>query len=80
MQKEGTNSLVDLEKQWTLHVGSLLSSSRSSIGLILARSDVEVMEYALRLGFPTTNNKALLVGLKIVKELGVGHLIIFSDS
>lgn len=39
------------------------------------------MEYTLRLDFFTTNNEtkneALLVGLEIMKELGVKHLTVY---
>ena len=42
------------------------------------------MEYAIRIGFKATNNEAeyeaLLVGLKIVTDLGVESFDAFSDS
>ena len=42
------------------------------------------MEYAIRIGFKTTNNEAeyetLLAGLRVAIELGVKFLDIFSDS
>ena len=40
--------------------------------------------YVLRFGFKASNNKAeyeaLLAGLRLAKELKVGHIQIFSDS
>ncbi|WP_374695299.1 ribonuclease HI family protein [Areca yellow leaf disease phytoplasma] len=73
-----------MKERWTLHVDGSSSSSRFEVGLILAHLEREVVEYALRLSFPTTNNKveyeALHVRLKITKELRVGHLTICSNS
>ena len=42
------------------------------------------MEYAIRIGFKTTNNEpeyeALLVGLRVATELGAESLDVFNDS
>ncbi|GAA0156441.1 hypothetical protein LIER_13941 [Lithospermum erythrorhizon] len=42
------------------------------------------MEYALRFTFPTTNNEAeyeaMVVGLTIVKSLGIGRIWVKGDS
>lgn len=83
MQAEGSSSQVDLEEQWTLHVDGSSSSSGLGVGLILARLEGNVVEYILLFDFFTINNEveyeALIARLKIIKELGVAHLTIFSD-
>lgn len=51
---------------------------------ILAHLEGDVVEYAMQFNFSIINNETeyevLLTGLKIIKELGVGHLIVYSDS
>lgn len=73
------SSQVDPKEQWTLHVDGLSNSFESGARLILAYTEREVFEYALRLNLSIINNeakfKALITRLKIVKELGVGHLV-----
>ena len=53
-------------------------------GLILVNPKEIIIEYVLRFEFPTTNNEskyeALIVGLKIAKELEADWLQIYSDS
>lgn len=61
-----------------------LDSQGSRPRLILANSDGVVIEYTFRLNFSTFNNRAkyeaLIVSLKIAKELGVAKLKVFIDS
>ena len=53
-------------------------------GLILQTPSVKQMEYAIRIGFKATNNKAeyeaLLVGLRVATKMGINFLNTFSDS
>ena len=53
-------------------------------GLILVNPDGIIVEYALRFEFPVINNgaeyEALIVGLRIAKELKVDRLQAYSDS
>lgn len=81
-QDEGTSSPVDPKDQWTLHVDGSSSSSESGTRLILALPEGEVAEYDLHFDFSTTNNEVEYEALlaKIIKELGVEHLIIFNNS
>ncbi len=69
---------------WTLHVDGSSNSGGSGAGLIFSSPDGEVAEQALRLEFPASNNaeeyEALIVGLKLARELGVKDLRVFSDS
>lgn len=50
----------------------------------MAHPKKEIIEYAMQFDFSITNNEAkyeaLIARLKIMKELGVGHLPIFSNS
>ena len=53
-------------------------------GVVLISLEVETLKYAVRLQFPTTNNKAkyeaLLIELSLAKALGVKSLIVQADS
>ncbi|GFZ08896.1 hypothetical protein Acr_20g0007040 [Actinidia rufa] len=53
-------------------------------GLVLQTPTGDQIEYAIRIGFKATNNKAeyeaLLVGLRVAIDLGVDFLDVFSDS
>lgn len=55
------------------HVDGSSSSSRLGAGLILARLEGDVAEYAILFDFPTINNEveyeALIAKLKIAKEV-----------
>lgn len=52
--------------------------------MILVTSEERTICFALKLEFPTMNNEveyeALIVGLKLAKDLGVKALHIYSDS
>ena len=56
----------------------------SRAGFILTSRDKDVIEYVLRFAFFAANNeaeyKALIIGLKLAKELGAYKLKVFSDS
>ncbi|XP_059658624.1 uncharacterized protein LOC132304943 [Cornus florida] len=58
--------------------------SISGVGLIIISPERENIAYALRFDFKATNNEAeyeaLIVGLKLVKVLGVEQLIAYTDS
>ena len=53
-------------------------------GVVLISLEVETLKYAVRLQFPTTNNKAgydaLLTGLSLAKALGARNLIVQANS
>ena len=67
-----------------LHIDGASNAQGSGAGLILTNFKGVVTEYVLRFNFKTSNNqakyKALLVGLKIVKELEIDSLKVFTDS
>ena len=58
--------------------------SGAGAGLILVSPEGVITEYALHFEFPAMNNgaeyEALIAGLKIAKELGIGQLRVHSDS
>ena len=74
----------ELGNSWVIYVDGSLNAAGSGVGLLLLGLEGFIAEYALRFSFPATNNKAeyeaLLVGLRIAKELGVLKLKICTDS
>ena len=60
------------------------NSSGSRAGVILIRSEGDVMEHALRFEFLAINNEVeyetLIAGLRLVKDMRAKHLKVFSDS
>jgi len=85
-----TDFLVELphtaEKDdcWSLNVGRSSNKKGSDASLILEGPDDLTIEQAIRFGFETSNNQteyeALIVGLKLARELGVKELKCQSDS
>ncbi|XP_071712547.1 uncharacterized protein [Rutidosis leptorrhynchoides] len=71
-------------EEWKLCTDGMSSSDGSGAGLMLVNTEGKEFTYALRFEFATTNNKAeyeaLLVGLRMVKELKILHLRAFVDS
>ena len=74
----------DLKEFWMLHIDSLSNASRAGARLILTNPEGDAMGYALCFEFSVTNNgteyEALLVSLKVAREVGAQHLKIFNDS
>ena len=56
----------------------------SGVGIILTDPDQMLFEYALQFAVSTSNNEAeyeaLIIGLKLAKELGAQELKVFNDS
>lgn len=77
---------ICLALMWDLHVDGSLSSSGCGASLVLISPELECLriEYALRLGFKTSNNEAkyevLLANLRLVQVVGSKHFHIFNDS
>jgi ribonuclease HI len=56
----------------------------AGVGVVLIPPDGDILKYAIRLEFPSTNNIAeyegLVTGLRLAKELGIQRLLIKRDS
>ena len=68
---------------WTVQTDGS-ATKKVGAGVVLISLEKETLKYAVRLQFPTTNNKveyeALLTGLSLVKALGAKNLIVQADS
>ena len=82
--KEAATPEFDPESTWVLHIDGASNAQGSGAGFLLTNSEGVVTEYALRFNFKTSNNQAeyeaLLAGLRVVKELRIDSLKVFSDS
>ena len=67
-----------------LHIDGASNAQSSRAGLILTNSEGVIIEYILRFNFKASNNQVkyevLLTGLKIIKELDIDSLKVFTDS
>ena len=74
----------DLISAWVLHIDRASNVHGSRARLILTNFEKVITEYALRFNFKASNNQveyeALLAGLKIIKELDIDSLKVFTDS
>ncbi|GFY96460.1 hypothetical protein Acr_11g0007660 [Actinidia rufa] len=87
LPKVETSVKQDLEDdlaRWKLFKDESSNQHGCGVGLVLQTSSSEQIEYAIRIGFKATTNKAeceaLLAGLRVASELGVESLDTFSDS
>ncbi|KAL5577628.1 hypothetical protein UlMin_019327 [Ulmus minor] len=69
---------------WHLYVDGSSTDNCSGAGVILVSPEKVRLSCALRFRFKATNNQAeyeaLLVGLRLAKEVSARHLLIYSDS
>ncbi|CAL8167913.1 unnamed protein product [Prunus armeniaca] len=69
---------------WQLHVDRASNQKGAGAGVVIITPDGTLLEQAITLGFPASNNEAeyeaLLVGLRLAKELAIKKLAIYSDS
>ena len=72
------------KKNIGLYIDGALNTKGSRAGVFLLSPEGFSIEYALRLSFPTTNNKAeykaMLASLGLAKALKAKNFKIFSDS
>ena len=77
-------SKTDHGSIWVLHVDGASNTLKSIAELILVNFDGTIIEYTLQFNFKASNNQAeyeaLLVGLRIAKELRVDELNTFTNS
>ncbi|CAL9000311.1 unnamed protein product [Prunus brigantina] len=69
---------------WQLRVDGASNQKRAGAGVVIITPDGTLLEQAITLGFPASNNEAeyeaLLAGLRLAKELSIKKLAIYSDS
>ncbi|CAL2262908.1 unnamed protein product [Prunus armeniaca] len=69
---------------WQLHVDGASNHKGAGAGVVIITLDGTLLEQAITLGFSASNNEAeyeaLLAGLRLVKELSIKRLAIYSDS
>ena len=69
---------------WTLNVDRASRQTRAGLGLQLKALTGEVIEQAIRLDFPVSNNKAeyeeIIAGLDLASSVSSEKIIIRSDS
>ncbi|CAL8996844.1 unnamed protein product [Prunus brigantina] len=69
---------------WQLHVDGASNHKGAGAGVVIITPDGTLLEQAITLGFSASNNEAeyeaLLVGLRLAKELSIKRLAIYSDS
>ncbi|KAI5312880.1 hypothetical protein L3X38_042054 [Prunus dulcis] len=70
--------------RWQLRVDGASNQKGAGVGVVIVTPDGTLLEQAITLGFPASNNEAeyeaLLVGLCLAKELSIKKLAIYSDS
>ncbi|XP_024016221.1 uncharacterized protein LOC112089703 [Eutrema salsugineum] len=65
---------------WILHADGSSSHRGSRVGIRLKSPEGEVIEQSFRLGFPASNNEALIAGLLLAKGIGAEHIHAYCDS
>ncbi|XP_020426547.1 uncharacterized protein LOC109950823 [Prunus persica] len=69
---------------WQLLVEGASNEKGVGAGIVITTPDGTLLEQAITLGFPASNNEAeyeaLLAGLRLAKELAIKQLAIYSDS
>lgn len=71
-------------EMWKLFVDGASNKHGAGLGIMLTSSDGMIIEQAITLGFPASNNEAkyeaLLVGLRSALRMKVSALMVFSNS
>ncbi|XP_073152958.1 uncharacterized protein [Henckelia pumila] len=72
------------EEVWRVFVDGANSVGGSGVGVILVSPTQEKIKIAIKLDFQASNNEAeyeaVIAGMKQAREVGVSHIIIYSDS
>ena len=88
VQEQGQKEKEDLEttpkEYWKLYFDGASKTKTSGAGLVLQSPEGFIVEYALKLDFPTTNNEAeyeaLIAGIGLANSLRVKNIKICWDS
>ncbi|XP_074318713.1 uncharacterized protein LOC141655537 [Silene latifolia] len=69
---------------WQMHIDGASNQRGAGVGLILRSPQGDLIAQAVRCEFKATNNEtqyeALILGMQLAPELGVGNLQVYSDS
>lgn len=72
------------KSEWIIYMDGSSTQEESRAGLMLERPHDAKIYHALKFGFNASNNEveneALIIGLKLAKDVGANHLKIFSNS
>ncbi|XP_073137054.1 uncharacterized protein [Henckelia pumila] len=72
------------EEVWRVFVDGASGAGGSGVGIILISPAQEKIEIAVKLDFQASNNeaeyKAVIAGMQRARDVGVSHIIIYSDS
>uniref|UniRef100_A0A2N9HZF6 Uncharacterized protein n=1 Tax=Fagus sylvatica TaxID=28930 RepID=A0A2N9HZF6_FAGSY len=75
---------VEQTSKWTMNIDGSSTKDSGRIGVVLKSPEGDTIKQAVRLQYPTTNNKAeyeaLLTRLEMAKVLGATELDVLSDS
>ncbi|KAI5343693.1 hypothetical protein L3X38_011569 [Prunus dulcis] len=73
-----------LSEMWQLHVDGASSQKGAGASVVIVTPDGTLLEQAITVGFPASNNEAeyeaLLPDLRLANELSIKKLAIYSDS
>ena len=73
-----------LNELWKMNFDGAYSRTGKGAGVVIISPEGKVFNFAFRLEFETTNNvaeyKALLLGIKIAKDMGIKLLSVKGDS
>lgn len=81
---EPSESPKSIIKEWKVWADRACGVRGSRIGILLqSQSDIK-LQYAAKLAFNATNNiaeyEAIIMALRIIKELGIQKFTVFNDS
>ncbi|KAL0430592.1 UNVERIFIED_CONTAM: hypothetical protein Sradi_0685200 [Sesamum radiatum] len=78
------NEEVSKGRPWLLHVEKSSTTQGSGAGVVLTTPQGDDMEFAIKFDFKASNNEAeyeaLVLGMKMAQDVGVLHLLAYSDS
>lgn len=81
---EGEDVIGRQAPKWKLYVEAASNDHDSGVGVILITPEGRRISYALRLAFKATHNEgeyeAMIIGLKLAREIEINEITIHSDS
>ncbi|XP_026378721.1 uncharacterized protein LOC113273176 [Papaver somniferum] len=80
----GEVAVTDADKPWTMFFDGSSYGTVGGAGVVFESPQVELLSYSFKLDFPCSNNvteyEALILGLRMAKELNLGSVEVKSDS